>query len=215
MPALNQNVNTKTKIMKKILIPLLMLAMVSFTITDAPLTKAEREFASNLFTTSANDLQAAVKGLSTAQLNFKATSESWSIAECTEHIALSEINFHEMVQGVLKTDADPSKRADVKVTDEQLINMIEDRTNKVKTQKPFEPTGKFGSQEATLTAFMDKRNEHIKFVESTDVDLRNRYQQLPFGTIDGYQVLLFIAAHTERHIKQIEEVKANPGFPKS
>ncbi len=201
--------------MKKILIPILMLAMVGFTVTDTPLTKAEREFASNLFSTSANDLQAAVKGLSTSQLNFKSSPESWSIAECTEHIALSEINFDGMIQGVLQTDADPSKRTDVKMTDEQVINMLEDRTNKVKTQKPFEPTGKFGSQEATLTAFLDKRNEHIKFVESTDADLRNRYQQLPFGTIDAYQVLLFISAHTERHIKQIEEVKANPNFPKS
>lgn len=201
--------------MKKIVIPMLLLAMSSFTTTDAPITTAEREFASNLFTTSANDLQAAVKGLSTAQLIFKSSPESWSIAECTEHIALSEINFDGMIQSVLKTDVDPSKRADVKVTDEQLVNMIEDRTNKVKTQKPFEPTGKFGSQEATLTAFLDKRNEHIKFVESTDADLRNRYQQLPFGTIDGYQVLLFIAAHTQRHIKQIEEVKENPNFPKS
>ena len=166
--------------------PILMLAMVGFTVTDTPLTKAEREFASNLFSTSANDLQAAVKGLSTSQLNFKGSPESWSIAECTEHIALSEINFDGMIQGVLQTDADPSKRTDVKMTDEQVINMLEDRTNKVKTQKPFEPTGKFGSQEATLTAFLDKRNEHIKFVESTDADLRNRYQQLPFGTIDAY-----------------------------
>ncbi len=194
---------------------MLMLTMVSFTITDTPLTKAEREFASNLFTKSANDLEAAVKGLSASQLNFKNSPESWSIAECTEHIALSEINFDGMIQGILKTDADPSKRADVKMTDDEVINMIEDRTNKVKTQKPFEPTGKFGSQEATLKAFLDKRNEHIKFVESTDVDLRDRYQQLPFGTIDGYQFLLFIAAHNERHLKQIEEVKADSNFPKS
>jgi hypothetical protein len=31
---------------------------------------------------------------------------------------------------------------------------------------------------------------------------------------DAYQWLLFLSAHTERHTKQIEEVKATAGFPK-
>jgi hypothetical protein len=31
--------------------------------------------------------------------------------------------------------------------------------------------------------------------------------------MDGYQWILAAAAHTERHTKQILEVKANPEFP--
>jgi len=30
----------------------------------------------------------------------------------------------------------------------------------------------------------------------------------------GYEWILFIAAHSERHTKQILEVKADPNFPK-
>jgi hypothetical protein len=33
--------------------------------------------------------------------------------------------------------------------------------------------------------------------------------------MDAYQWLLFLCAHTERHLAQIREVKANAGFPKS
>jgi hypothetical protein len=33
--------------------------------------------------------------------------------------------------------------------------------------------------------------------------------------IDAYQWLLFLCAHTERHLAQIREVKASAGFPKS
>ncbi|HCO82594.1 MAG TPA: DinB family protein, partial [Arenibacter sp.] len=44
-------------------------------------------------------------------------------------------------------------------------------------------------------------------------DLRNRYQQLPFGTVDAYQILLFMSGHTERHIKQMEEVMDDEDFP--
>ncbi len=37
----------------------------------------------------------------------------------------------------------------------------------------------------------------------------------PLGRkLDAYQWVLLISAHCERHMKQIEEVKADPNFPK-
>jgi hypothetical protein len=33
--------------------------------------------------------------------------------------------------------------------------------------------------------------------------------------LDGYQFILLIAAHSERHTKQILEVKADPNYPKN
>ena len=32
--------------------------------------------------------------------------------------------------------------------------------------------------------------------------------------LDGYEWILLIAGHSERHTKQMLEVKANPNFPK-
>ena len=37
--------------------------------------------------------------------------------------------------------------------------------------------------------------------------------ELPVGETDAYQGILFLSAHTERHTKQIEEVKATTGYP--
>jgi hypothetical protein len=34
------------------------------------------------------------------------------------------------------------------------------------------------------------------------------------GELDAYQWMLFMAAHSKRHLAQIEEVKADPNFPK-
>lgn len=200
--------------MKKLFLSLSVLTLLSFTTNNTTLTDAERKFAIEQLEASKKHLLESVAGLSAAQLNFKATPESWSIAECTEHIALSESLIFGMFEGTLKQTPDPSKRVDVKMTDEKLIAMIEDRSHKVKTQEPFKPTGKFGSQEGTLKEFTTKRDEHIKYVKNTTEDLRDRYQQLPFGTIDSYQVFLFMSGHTERHIAQIEEVKLNAGYPK-
>ena len=36
-----------------------------------------------------------------------------------------------------------------------------------------------------------------------------------YDLMDGYQWILAAAAHTERHTKQILEVKANPAFPET
>ncbi len=199
---------------KKIFLSFSVVSLLSFTTADTTLTDAERKFAIDHMEASKKHLLEATKGLSAAQLNFKASPESWSVAECTEHIAISESLIYGMFEGLLKQTPDASKRGDVKVTDDKLVVMIADRTTKVKTQEPFKPTGKFGSQDATVQEFITKRDAHIDFVKKTKDDLRDRYQQFPFGTIDAYQVLLFMSAHTERHIKQIEEVKSNPNFPK-
>ena len=37
----------------------------------------------------------------------------------------------------------------------------------------------------------------------------------PLGPMDAYEWLLFIAAHSERHTKQILEVEASPDFPEN
>lgn len=200
--------------MKRALFSFVLVAIFGFGIVASGLTDAERTLGVKEMTKTSKHLQKTVKGLDDAQLNFKPSEEAWSIAECLEHIAISEENIFGMLEGALKTPADPSKRSEVKMQDEQILKMIADRSNKVKTSKPFEPTGKYGSVKATLKTFLAKRKANIKYLKTTDDDLRNHYGQLPFGTIDGLQILLFMSAHTERHVLQMEEVMAHENFPK-
>ena len=55
----------------------------------------------------------------------------------------------------------------------------------------------------------------MDYVRTTNDDLRDHFGPHPtLGTLDGYQWILLISAHSERHTKQIEEVKADPNFPK-
>jgi nucleoid-associated protein YejK len=120
-----------------------------------------------------------------------------------------------MMEGALKGPATPDKRSEVKMTDEQVVAALESRENKVKTFAPFEPKNTpFKTLDEAITSFKDLRAEHIKYMKTTTEDLRNHMVQMPFGTLDCYQLCLMMTAHTERHRKQIEEVKANPNFPK-
>lgn len=179
------------------------------------LTSDERKKAIQDLKSSQTQLLDEIKGLSAEQLNFKSTNDSWSIAECIEHIAISENNLFGIVQMTLKEEADATRRSEVKMSDDQIIGLISSREQKVKTRKEFEPTNSFGSYDDTIDAFKEKRKSNIKYVKSTDDDLRNRYFQFPFGTIDSYQVILFMSGHTKRHTDQIKEVKASTSFPTS
>jgi hypothetical protein len=189
-------------------------AAMSFNNPTTALTDAERKQATQLLQGTKDALVKKVSGLSAEQLNFKPDQNAWSVAECVEHIAISENNLFGFCQMALKEPADPSKRSEVKMSDEAIVKMITDRTEKRKTQEAFEPTGKFGSFEATLTEFKTKRDNNINYVKTTQDDLRNHYNDFPFGKIDAYQTILFMAAHSKRHIAQIEEVMNNPNFPK-
>lgn len=203
--------------MKKLLSTLLLvpaLLLFSFAPSGTELTKEEREMAKKELTKSNKATMDAVKGLSEAQLNFKPADSVWSVAEVIEHIAISEANIFDLVQMTLKEKPDPERRSEVKMTDEQILNMIADRTNKVKTRPEFEPTSKFGDYQGSINEYKSKRKQNMAFVMSTKEDLRNRYFEFPFGVVDSYQVIMFMAGHNNRHTKQIEEVKAHADFPK-
>jgi uncharacterized damage-inducible protein DinB len=187
---------------------------MSFNNADSELTDGERKYAVNLLQETKDNLIQKVSKLSQEQLNFKASADSWSVAECVEHIAISENNIFGFCQMAMQQPADPAKRSEVKMTDEAIVKMISDRSMKVKTQEAFEPKGKFGNFESTLAEFKTKRDANIKYVNTTTDDLRNHYNDFPFGKVDAYQTILFMAGHTKRHTDQIDEVMKNASFPK-
>jgi hypothetical protein len=161
------------------------------------------------------DVLKCIKGLTDAQLNFKASPDRWSIKECMYHIAVTEEKLWGMMAMNMKAPANPEKRAEIKVSDDDLVKMIEDRSAKVKTMEPFEPkNAPYKSMDEAVTAYKNMRAEHIKYMKSTTEDMRNHVTQMPFGSIDAYQFCLFIAAHNNRHMQQMQEVKADPKYPK-
>ncbi len=198
-----------------LLLALLVITGLAGTITPTSITSKERKFAANHFKDTKSDMLKTVKGLSQAQLEFKAAPDKWSIKECTYHIAIAENNLWQMLEATMKQPANPEKRSEIKMTDEQVISMLEARSKKFKTTEfldskniPFKTLGE------AMESFKSQRADHIKYIKTTTEDLRNHVAQLPVGWIDCYQICLFMSVHSNRHIQQIEEVKANPNFPK-
>lgn len=204
--------------MKKLLFVLIsLLFFTAFTNSENAdnITKKERKEAIHYLKQTKKDLLKAVKGLSEAQLNFKATPDRWSIAECLEHITLAEMGLWQMYEGAIQQSADPAKRTDIKVSNEQIIKGLTDRSKKATAPEVAVPKGTFKSYEATFTAFNKSRDGMIEYLQTTMDDLKNHTLPHPiFGTIDARQFILSMAAHGKRHTLQIEEVKADPNFPK-
>jgi len=204
--------------MKKLLLAatiLVALLTTGFRLAPGTMSPEERKFALDYYQKTKARLLKDLKGLSEAQLNFRADTGRWSVYECTEHIALSESMMWQWIQMTQKQPATPDKRSDVKVTTDQLMKMMTDRSHKVRTVPPLEPEKKFPDTRAALDAFTSRRDSTIYYIRSTQDDLKNHFVQAPgFGTLDAYQALIMLAAHTERHTLQIEEILADPNFPK-
>ncbi len=158
----------------------------------------------------------SVAGLTPEQWNFKPAPERWSIAECAEHIAISEDFISALVRDqIMKTPAAPEKRQEVKMTDEQIATMVADRSTKFKAPEPIVPKKRWPDPADAVAHFKESRDRNIVYLNTTDDDLRNHFMPHPAaGMLDAYGWMLLMSGHTERHTLQLLEVKADPKYPK-
>lgn len=190
-----------------ILLALLVITGFAGTISGS-ISGKERRIALNLMKSSKADVLLSLKGLNTKQLDFKIARNKWSARECLYHIAVSENELWDWLQTALNSPANPEKRFEVKLTDEQLIQAMEDRNYKMETDiLPEYKNASYKSFNDALNDFKKKRGEHIEYLKSTTEDLRDHIIETPIGWVDCYQLCLVIASHSNRHMQQINETK--------
>jgi|SRR6185295_7608905 uncharacterized damage-inducible protein DinB len=201
--------------MKRILTIAIVLLYAATSAFSQTLTAADRDRALQYLENTKQAVLNATAGLSDAQWNFKSAPDRWSIAEVMEHIAAAEDFLMGMVTTqVMKAPARPAGD-DVKAIDDMVVAKVPDRSHKAQAPEPLKPTNRFGSPQASLKHFTDARAQTETFVKTHD-DLREHAIDSPMGKkLDGFEWVLFVAGHSERHTKQINEVKADPNFPKS
>jgi hypothetical protein len=200
----------------------LTLALASIAQTTAapapatPLSAEEREAALKSLQTTHDAFLQSIAGLSEKQWRFKPAPDRWSVAEVSEHIAISESSIFGMVQKqVMASPATPEKRAEVAGKDETVLKMVPDRSHKAQAPEFLKPTNRWATREELTRAFEDSRKTTMDYIRTTNDDLRDHFGPHPLlGPLDAYQWILLVSAHSERHTKQIEEVKADPNFPK-
>ncbi len=184
--------------------------------TSTTLTSDEREFALKQFETTRDNFLKSISGLSQKQWTFKRGPDRWSVAEVAEHITVAETTIMGLIQNkVLQSPAAPEKREQVKEKDQLILQRMPDRSHKAQAPEILKPTGRWATEAELTNTFEDARKTNMEYIRTTNDDLRDHFFDHPvFGTLDGYQWLLLLSAHSARHTAQIEEVKADPNFPK-
>ena len=128
---------------------------------------------------------------------------------------MSEMGIWKAAQDGLSQPPNPEKRAEIKMTDEQLVKGVQDRSAKFQASEPLLPKNTpFKSAAEALASFKENRNKLINYIDMTQEDMRNHVVNFPVGMMDAYQLVLLISAHSARHTAQIKEVMADPNFPK-
>jgi hypothetical protein len=157
----------------------------------------------------------SIQGLSEAQWNWKPAPDRWSVAEVAEHITLSEGLLRGMITDqVMKTPAPADLLAKTQGKDALVLKAITDRSKKAQAPEQLVPKHTFANEAATVTAFKASRAQTLALAKDASRDLRSyAMNNMALNELDAYQWVLFLSAHTERHTKQIEEVKATAGFP--
>ena len=182
----------------------------------AVLNQHDRDFAMSHMHATRKLFLDAVDGLTPEQWNFKTAPNRWSIAECAEHIAISEDFISGLARNtILKSPAAPEKRKLVKTTDEQLVVAVLDRSQKFQAPEAIAPAKRWATPSEAVAHFKTSRDANIAYIETTSDELRSHFMPHPaFGMLDAFQWLLLMSGHTERHTLQILEVKSDPNYPK-
>src|SRR6266545_4531348 len=96
--------------MKQIILGVLLLAPAF----GATVEQGERDRAMSHLHATRKVFLDSVAGLSDAQWNFKPSPDRWSVAECAEHIAVSEDSIFDLLRQTVKSPAAPGKQPSVK-----------------------------------------------------------------------------------------------------
>ena len=183
--------------------------------TDPHMTSAERDQLIKYLKESRAEFEKATSGLSEAQWKWKPTPERWSVGECAEHIMLAEGLLFARAEVALKNPATPDWETATKGKTEILLQVMAPRLGKATAPEDIVPSGKL-DYATTMKKFAEVRGITLKFVEDTNLPLKEHLAEHPFpvfNPLNAYQWVLYIPLHNMRHDKQIEEVKATPGFP--
>jgi uncharacterized damage-inducible protein DinB len=156
-------------------------------------------------------LKAELEGLNSGQLTYRPESGAWSILDCVEHIATTESGmFHLIARGSSPASAQGEGR------EGKYFRGVLNRARKFSAPAGLQPTQQYPSAEAALEAFAERRARTIRYIEETTDDLRARTTVHPVaGEVTCRECLALLMGHPLRHLEQIREIKATPGFPRA
>jgi len=200
--------------MKRIVLStLLLLAFTLSAFAATGMTDEDREHLLVHFQMTTQMVAEQVRGLSPAQLEYRASPDRWTIRECISHLAVAEPDYWRDLTAAVKAEPNMKDKKSV-ATDADIMWYGIDRVVHTKTGGGHEKVETYKNMGEALAKFQALRATMIDYIKSTSDDLR-AHSFCQQERIDCWQWMLEISTHAERHIQQIREIKNDPNFPKS
>jgi hypothetical protein len=167
-----------------------------------------------------NGIIGALIGMSEAQWRFKPAPGVWSVAENMEHIIFVQERVLGLIHNQIATAPPSAADRNPGLVDAIIVNQFPNRLTRFPAPEALHPKGDYTLNEARDRMAANTR-ELAVCLESVP-NLRGHVLESPplkavskgeHTLMDGYQWILAVSAHTERHTKQILEVRADPDFP--
>jgi len=151
-------------------------------------------------------------GLTDEQWTFKPAADRWSAADIVEHLMLVEqANLGAIHQAGKGNDQWAEKTTG---KDAMLDKMLPDRSEKFQAPDSMQPTGAHSRAEL-IEGFLTERAKTVAMAADQKTPWKSRIVEgLPVGPLGAQQVMRLLARHTERHLKQLNEVLADSEFPR-
>ena len=205
------------KLMKPMFLVLSVLIFAELTFAQAPgpkvFTEKDREFALKYLNDTRDDFVKQLTGLSDAQLNFRSAEGRWTIGEIAEHIIIVENGLRGMVEAGMKSPVPAAKDEYPRMLDLAIILAITNRQHKFTAPEQVRPNGRWKTVADLLANFETTRKTSIDYMKNMKEDMRAHFPNMPMGKMDAFQGFLFMVGHSERHLAQLKEVKADPKYP--
>jgi hypothetical protein len=158
-------------------------------------------------------LRSRLDGLTSVEERLRPSPEAWSVAEITEHLSMIEERLSKLFPMMLmKAEAGGLQRGTDKPFQPVTVAHLLERARREKYVAPetARPTGAVPLAQSLARLDNSRESRRALRPRLEALDLTGiTYPHPVFGPLDAYQWLIFIGAHEDRHLRQIESVMAS------
>lgn len=159
--------------------------------------------------------------LSSSQLNWKPSPGKWSIAQCLDHLIVSNTTYYTPLNEVVSGRHRNSFYQNLKFVSEFFGNYLIKETGPVVVNPMKSPPAFVPSQSEispTIVADFEKHQKEFSFLlqQLEKIDLENTVLSSPALAIITYNLndlLAILSGHEQRHLTQAKNVLNHRNFP--
>ena len=155
-------------------------------------------------------LRNRLQEMTAEQEGLRPSEEAWSVAEIAEHLAIIEERLSKLFPVMLtKAEAGGLERRPDQPFEPVTVESMIERSAREKYVAPETARPSGGVSLANSLSRLDSSREAIRTLrprlEALDLTAVT-YPHPVFGPLSAYQWLIFISAHEDRHLRQIESL---------